>query len=158
MTSLTTPRGRGIRVLVAAIAAVTAVAVVSGLTLAPRAIAAPLRSIFMDAVDAFSPVQVPWLAFGGADVVLNAMLFVPLGATIALLFARWAWPFAIVAGFLLSSAVEFAQTTIPGRVPDLDDVFWNTAGGAVGVIAVTVPRLIAAAIRRVRQRGRATRT
>jgi glycopeptide antibiotics resistance protein len=86
------------------------------------------------------------------------MLFVPLGAAIALLFARWAWPFAIVAGFLLSSAVEFAQTTIPGRVPDLDDVFWNTAGGAVGVIAVTVPRLIAALIRRTRQRGRATRT
>ena len=73
-----------------------------------------------------------------------------LDATIALLLHRRAWPLAIVAGFGLSAAVEYAQASIPGRVPDLDDVVWNTLGAVVGVAVVTVPRIAGAAVVRHR--------
>ena len=55
-------------------------------------------------------------------------------------------------------AVEWAQGSIPGRVPDLDDVLWNTVGGAIGVVIVTILRLLATAVARGAQRGSVTRT
>ena len=156
MTDITTTtRGRGIRLLAAAAAAV----VITVLTLAPRALVAPARGAFMQFMYAATEPLLVWIPYGDAERALNTILFVPLGATIALLLGRRAWPVAILAGFALSAAVEYAQVSIPGRVPDPADVLWNTVGGAIGVIVVTVPRLVAAAIRaRKRQRGRATRT
>lgn len=154
MTDTTMTRGRGIRLL----AAVSAVAAVAALTLAPRWIVAPARGAFMRAIEGAVAPMLTWMSYGEAERVLNTLLFVPMGAAIALLLSRRAWPFAILAGFALSAAVEFAQSSIPGRVPDADDVLWNTIGGALGVVVVTVPRLAAAAIRGSRQRGRVTRT
>ena len=72
-----------------------------------------------------------------AERLLNTLMFVPLGATIALLLHRRLWPLAILVGFAMSAAVEYAQPTIPGRVPDAADVFWNTVGAAIGVVLVT---------------------
>lgn len=154
MTSITAARGRGFRLLAAAMAATAVVA----LTLAPRALVAPARHAFMRLVDAARSPLLTWLPDGDAERVLNTILFVPLGATIALLLARRAWPVAILAGLALSTAVEYAQASIPGRVPDPADIVWNTVGAAIGVSLVTAPRLIAAAARRARQRGRPTRT
>ena len=155
MTDITTTtRGRGIRLLAAAIAAV----VITVLTLAPRALVAPVRGAFMQFMCSATEPLLVWIPYGDAERALNTILFVPLGATIALLLGRRAWPVAILAGFALSAAVEYAQVSIPGRVPDPADVLWNTVGGAIGVIVVTVPRLVAGAIRaRKHQRGRAIR-
>ena len=154
MTELhaTAPR-RGIRFLVAMAAAL----MIGALTLAPRAVVAPARGAFMQVVDAVT-APLLWIPVGEAERVLNTLLFVPLGAAIALLLTRRAWPIAILVGFALSAAVEYAQLSIPGRVPDRDDVLWNTVGAAIGVVAVTVPRLLIAAIARTRQRGSVTRT
>lgn len=154
MTDITTTRRRGGRLLAAVIAAVA----VTALTLAPRAIAAPARAAFMEVTDAVIAPLLIWVPYGYAEQVLNTILFVPLGATLALLLSRRAWPVAILAGFALSAAVEYAQGSIPGRVPDLDDVLWNTVGAAIGVVVVTIPRLVAAVIGRTRQRGSVTRT
>jgi hypothetical protein len=38
-------------------------------------------------------------------------------------------------------------------VPDPADVLWNTVGGAIGVVLITVPRLIGAAVQRARRRS-----
>jgi hypothetical protein len=154
MTDITTTRRLGTRVL----AAVIAVIAVAALTLAPRAIAAPARAAFMQVTDAVIAPLLTWVPYGYTEQVLNTVLFVPLGATIALLLSRRAWPVAILAGSALSAVVEYAQGSIPGRVPDLDDVLWNTVGAAIGVIIVTGPRFVSAAIRRTGQRGRITRT
>jgi len=154
MTDITTAPRRGPRLLAAAIAVVA----VAALTLAPRAIAAPARGVFMQMMDAVTAPLLVWVPYGYAEQVLNTLLFVPLGATLALLLSRPAWPVAIFAGLALSAAVEYIQGSIPGRVPDLDDVLWNTVGAAIGVIVVTIPRLVAAVIRRTRQRDKATRT
>ena len=143
MTAATT---RSIRLLAAALA----VGAVALLTLAPRSLVSPARGLFMRLMDAALAPLVDAIPYGDAERVLNALMFVPLGATIALLLHRRAWPLAIVAGFGLSAAVEYAQASIPGRVPDLDDVFWNTLGAVVGVAVVTVPRIAGAAVVRHR--------
>jgi hypothetical protein len=154
MTGISTTPRRGIRLLGACLAA----AAVTLLTLAPRSLVAPARGAFMSAMDAVAEPLLAWFPAGDAEIVLNTLLFVPLGATIALLLTRRAWPVAILAAFALSATVEYAQVSIPGRVPDLDDVLWNTVGAVIGVVVVTVPRLIAGAARRARQRVSVTRT
>jgi len=156
MTDITpTTRGRGIRLLSAAIAAVA----VTALTLAPRALIAPARGAFMQFMHAASEPLLDWIPYGDSERLLNTILFVPLGATIALLLSHRAWPVAVLAGFALSAAVEYLQISIPGRVPDPADILWNSVGGAIGVLVVTVPRFSAAAVRaRKHQRGSVTRT
>ena len=137
-----------------AFAALIVLAVVAGLTLAPPSIAAPARRMFVQAMVAIAEPIVLWIPGGLTERTLNTLLFVPLGATVALLLSRRLWPVAIFAGFALSVTVEFAQTSIPGRVPDLSDVLWNTVGAAIGVALVAVPRLIAAAVSRGSQQER----
>jgi VanZ like family len=66
-----------------------------------------------------------------ADGILNAALFVPLGAALAV--ARWRARRTIALGALLSCGVEAAQLMIPGRDPSLSDVLFNTLGTALGV-------------------------
>ena len=151
MTDITTTRRSGIRFLVAGLVA----AVITILTLAPPSIAAPARRAFMQVAVAVAEPVVRWIPAGDSEQVLNTLLFVPLGATIALLLSRRLWPIAILAGFALSASVEYAQASIPGRVPDPADVLWNTVGGAIGVLLVTVPRLIGAAVQRARRRSSA---
>lgn len=128
---------------VAAFAAVAAVAV---LTLGPRALVAPARGEFMRAMDAVTAPLLVWIPYGDAERILNTLLFIPLGATIALLLRKRHWPLAVLAGLVVSAAVEYAQASIPGRVPDPEDVFWNTVGAVIGVAVVTVCRLIGLAV------------
>jgi hypothetical protein len=68
---------------------------------------------------------------GGADVVLNLLLFMPMAAGLALL----GWPWTRIAGacLLLSLLVETVQYfPFTGRDASLSDVLTNTTGGAVG--------------------------
>ncbi|QIG39902.1 VanZ family protein [Microbacterium sp. 4R-513] len=130
-----------------AVAALSALGVVSALTLAPRSVVAPARALFERVTDAAAAPLLDALPYADPDRVLNTLLFIPLGATLALLLGRRSWPLAIVAGFALSAAVEYAQATIPGRVPDPDDVVWNTTGAAAGAVAVGILLLGAALAR-----------
>lgn len=76
---------------------------------------------------------------GGVDVILNILLFVPLGVGLALQGTRFRW--AIFAAFALSAAVETAQLFIPGRDPSIGDVITNTLGAAIGfALCVRAPR------------------
>jgi hypothetical protein len=144
MSDIATSRIRGIRFFAATVVLVA----VAGLTLAPPSIAAPVRRVFVQAMVALAEPLVLWIPGGFSERVLNTLLFVPLGATVALLMSRRRWPVAVVAGLALSATVEFVQASIPGRVPDVADVLWNTVGGAIGVAIVTIPRLVAGARRR----------
>ena len=137
-------RGRGIRFLWAAAVA----AVVALLTLTPRSIVAPARGRFMQLLDALGAPSLGGMISGDPEQVLNAILYLPLGGAIALLLGRRLWPCAILAAAALSALVEYTQITIPGRVPDPQDVVWNTVGAAIGVVVVTLARVAAAAIAR----------
>jgi VanZ family protein len=141
MTSRTSTRG--IRVL-AALFAVGAIAV---LTLAPRAIVAPARARFTHVMDAVLAPLLATFSTGDTERTLNMLMFVPLGATLALLLSRRLWPLAMLAGLVLSATVEYAQAFIPGRVPDPNDVLWNTVGAVAGAAVVALCRYAFAAIR-----------
>ena len=69
-----------------------------------------------------------------ADGILNAALFLPLGAALSI--AGWRPWRTIALGVLLSCGVETAQLVIPGRDPSLSDVLFNTLGAALGVALV----------------------
>lgn len=114
------------------------VTAVLALTLAPRSVVAPARGAFMALAERVGSPLVGYFSAGQLESVLNVMLFVPLGAASALLLGRRLWGFAPLLGVLVSFGVEYAQVRIPGRVPDLQDVFWNTSGAAVGAAVASL--------------------
>ncbi|WP_295826373.1 VanZ family protein [uncultured Microbacterium sp.] len=118
-------------------------AAVIALTLAPRAIAWPARTLVLDALDHLPPSWTAVVLGAGTDVALNVAFFVPLGAAVAVLLPlRWA-PASLPLCALVSFAVEILQAGIPGRVPDADDVLSNTIGAAIGTVVVIALRVVA---------------
>lgn len=77
-------------------------------------------------------------SFGGVDVVLNVVLFVPLGVGLALYGLRG--KHAIPTAFALSALIEIAQLFIPGRDATIGDVLTNTLGAAIGFAACRYAR------------------
>jgi hypothetical protein len=155
MTSPASPGSAATLRVWTAAAAASAALLVALLTLAPRSFVAPARSFFERATDAALAALVERLPFADTEQLLNTLLYVPLGATLALLLGRRLWMLAIPFGFAVSAIVEVAQSRIPGRVPDLQDVLWNTSGATVGAVVVCVAfigagiaRLAARALRR----------
>jgi hypothetical protein len=89
-------------------------------------------------------VAVGWtLGFGGrealAEILQTLLLFIPLGAALALTGRR---PLAAtLLGAALSLAIEIIQQAIPGRDPNVGDIVCNTIGTAIGAGLVwTAPR------------------
>lgn len=83
---------------------------------------------------------------GGVDVLLNVLLFAPLGAGLALLGARW-WR-ALLVALAVTSLVELAQMhVVVGRDASLGDVVANALGGLAGYLAARRWRLFAAPTR-----------
>ncbi len=133
----------------ATVATIAALGFVAALTLLPRRFVAPLHELFLMWTDAHAQQLLAWFPQADTEQVLNAFLFAPLGAALALLFGRRLWPAAVLVCFGLSAAAEYAQMRIPGRVSDPHDIAWNTLGAAVGTAVVAVGYLLAAIARRV---------
>jgi VanZ like family len=88
---------------------------------------------------------------GGVDAILNILLFLPLGASLAL--AGWPARRALLAMSLFSAMIELAQLTlVAGRDASLGDCLTNSAGGAMGFwIATHAARLLAPSARDARR-------
>src|SRR4051812_28611679 len=70
---------------------------------------------------------------GVADLLLNVVLFLPLG--IAAFFAGWRLTAAAAIAFAISVAIELTQgIALVGRDASLGDVITNTIGGSAGWI------------------------
>jgi VanZ family protein len=81
-----------------------------------------------------SPFCVVCGSFGAVDVVLNIVLFLPLGVGLGLI-ERSARR-AVIAACVLSMVIETAQLLlIPGRDATIGDVIANTLGAALGFAA-----------------------
>jgi len=145
--------GTGIRVFVM----LASVATILTLTLAPRALVGPARGLFMRFAHLVANPVVEPMTYAQVESTLNALMFVPLGAALAILLSRRLWVLAPMIGFVLSIAVETLQSRIPGRVPDLGDVVWNSLGALAGAIVAGVLRLVALGLRRLRTRAVVTR-
>ncbi len=68
------------------------------------------------------------------DILINIIGFVPLGFFTTLAFRpasprnRWGLPVAMIAGFVVSTAMELLQAYLPTRSSSMNDVLSNTAG------------------------------
>lgn len=71
---------------------------------------------------------------GMADAILNTLMFLPLGAALALAGAPAS--VAIPLCFILSATIESIQFFVPGRDSSLGDLAFNTLGGAIGAALV----------------------
>lgn len=67
---------------------------------------------------------------GIADFVLNVLLFMPLGTAFSMIGLEWLPTFGF--GAALSTAIELAQMSIPGRDTSLGDVISNSGGTLLG--------------------------
>jgi VanZ family protein len=78
-----------------------------------------------------------WNRYVLRDIVLNVIIYMPLGLVAVLAFRRrrsrtLAAAAAIACGFLLSVSMELLQVYVPSRDPSLLDVLTNTLGAAAG--------------------------
>ncbi|WP_040168050.1 VanZ family protein [Microbacterium gorillae] len=121
------------------VAIVAAIAVLA-LTLSPWWIVTPAREAFMELLHAAPGSVAAPLSYAEVESGLNALMFVPLGVALAVLVGRRWWILAPVLAFALSFTVENLQARIPGRVPDVQDILWNTVGGTVGALVVMLVR------------------
>lgn len=74
------------------------------------------------------------VAFGIAQLVGNLVLLLPFGALLRYLLPDTRDVWIVLAGLVLSVLIELAQWQIvAGRMADIDDVWLNTLGCAIGV-------------------------
>src|SRR5580700_1904877 len=74
----------------------------------------------------------------GGDLVANILLYIPFGFLGVGAFGRWAALPILLAGAALAAGVELAQFHDQGRVTSMGDVYADTIGGGIGVIAALV--------------------
>lgn len=95
--------------------------------------------------------RLAWLTYDRAEFLANVALFGPVGLFLLLLVGTRFWWLAAGLAFALTNAIELAQRSIPGRVPDERDIAANTLGAMIG-IAVGVVITLPATLRRERRR------
>ena len=86
---------------------------------------------------------------GGVDLVLHALAYAGL-AVLACRAAGRGWPYAALAVFAYSAALEALQTLVPGRSGSLGDLAANAAGVICGLLLFSAGRALARKIRRDR--------
>lgn len=68
------------------------------------------------------------------EIILNYILFVPLGVLLHLCFGERFGLRVVIAGFLLSATVELIQLTFKIGVFEFDDMIGNTIGCLIGAV------------------------
>jgi glycopeptide antibiotics resistance protein len=107
----------------------------------PTPVDAPVHGGLMAWLDALHRAGVPtWFGYAFVESAANVLLFVPLGALIALELPRRFWWVAAVAAAVLSIVIETVQQFIPDRFASVADVIANTAGGLIGALLVWAVR------------------
>jgi len=92
---------------------------------------------------------------GRLEFLANIALFVPVGMFLLLLFGTRLWWFALAASLAMTTAIEVAQRSIPGRVTDERDLVANGLGAVVGILIALVLTAPAALRRRRLRRAKA---
>jgi hypothetical protein len=98
----------------------------------PREVARPDRCW----VVRHAPKLVPLVDFDLADAARNIVMYVPLGCLLGLMVRSrnpWTLSALALAVVAVSAAFETAQLFVPSRFPSVDDLIFNTLGGALGV-------------------------
>ncbi len=83
------------------------------------------------------PFSKPSMSNGKADfneMILNVIIFVPLGVYAGILFKRWIFVKKILLLLLISLLIEVLQFILRLGVSDITDVITNTLGGIAGLM------------------------
>jgi glycopeptide antibiotics resistance protein len=83
------------------------------------------------------PFSEPLILNGKIDVgeiILNAVIFVPLGIYAGILFERWIFGKKLFFFFLISLIVEGLQFILAVGAFDITDIITNTLGGIIGLM------------------------
>ena len=68
------------------------------------------------------------------ELILNYILFIPLGVLLYLCFGEKLGLRVVIAGFLLSALIELIQLTFKIGVFEFDDMIGNTVGCLIGAV------------------------
>lgn len=83
------------------------------------------------------PFSGPLISNGKTDVsqiILNVVIFVPLGIYAGVLFKRWTLGNKLFFFFLISLMFEGLQFILKVGIFDITDIFTNTLGGIIGLM------------------------
>ena len=69
------------------------------------------------------------------QVIMNVVVFVPVGFLSRAAFKEWSWGKAIGYGSMFSIVVEMLQLVLMKGTAEIDDVFHNTLGCVIGIAA-----------------------
>ncbi len=86
------------------------------------------------------PFSEPLILNGKADfgeIILNIMIFVPLGLYAGVLFKQWSFGKKLFLFFLISLMIEGLQFILRLGASDITDIITNTLGGIIGLIIYT---------------------
>lgn len=83
------------------------------------------------------PIAPDWVLPEHYGVLLNVLLFVPLGALFVVVTGR-TWWLAVVVAAAGSTAIEVVQGVFLAREATWQDVAANTVGAAIGALAVSL--------------------
>ena len=84
-----------------------------------------------------------WVTYAVVESVSNVVMFLPIGALIAILARPQLWWLSGVVGLLASSCIEFSQLLfLPERYASLGDIAANTSGALLGGAIICILRYI----------------
>lgn len=86
------------------------------------------------------PFSEPLISNGKIDVseiILNVVIFVPLGIYAGILFERWIFGKKLFFFFLSSLIIEVLQFILAAGAFDITDIITNTLGGIIGLMIFT---------------------
>lgn len=109
----------------------------------PSPVDAGGRDTLLAIIDRLQAAGAPaWFDYRFVESAANVVLFIPLGALLALELPLRVWWIAPLTTTTFSVAIELGQTLLPERVATIADVLANAAGGLVGATIVLVIRLL----------------
>ncbi|MDQ2753086.1 MAG: VanZ family protein [Bacteroidota bacterium] len=86
------------------------------------------------------PFSEPLILNGKTDfgeIILNILIFVPLGLYAGILFKQWSFGKKLFFFFLISLLIEGLQFILRLGASDVTDIITNTLGGIIGLMAFT---------------------
>ena len=75
-------------------------------------------------------------------MLLNTVLFIPLGAALPVLWKKADFGRTTLVGFLLTFFIEMRAQPLMSRNPSLDDIIFNTLGTVIGYLLFMLLRKI----------------
>lgn len=143
------PRRPGAGLVVLRVMTVLVGLATAGITLGPRWVVVDGRSAVESWLLLHPAPSALVESLGGVEPAGNLVLFVPFAALLALSVRVRLLPVVLVLLLGAPVAVEWAQTLLPGRVPDGADVVRNTIGLLSSFVAVSALRVVAFGIARL---------